>query len=423
MTQLKPFAATIYNQSKLKDFDRVFCPPYDVISAAEQEYYYQSHPYNFIRLILNQQLPDDNAAQNRYLRAQDTLTDWLKQEILIKDAQPAIYFYLQEYHILGEKKKRWGFIACLRLEDEGRKNIYPHEKTHLVHREDRLELLKNVKANLSPIFILFSDKEKNIVNISSRLLSEARPFINIVDKDNASHKLWRVTDERIIGKIISDTQDKSLFIADGHHRFEVAQEYRRLMVEEKGYTTGKEDFNYIMSYFTDLDSRDLLILSTHRIVKKFPKEPVLLEENFRMQKVKTREELGVLLAKAGLNEHAFGLYQKDKIFLLRLKSGSLIDKIIRDGSAEFRRLDVNILKYFIFNPLNIISEDLIFTNDAKLAMDKVDNGEAEAAFLLNPVRVAQLREIALAGERMPQKTTYFYPKVLSGLVVNRFEES
>lgn len=422
MTQIKPFAATIYNQSKIEDFDRVFCPPYDVISPAQQEDYFQSHPYNFIRLILNKQLPGDSAAQNRYLRSQETFEDWLKAEILIKDGRPAIYFYLQEYHILGEKKKRWGFIACLRLEDEGEKNIYPHEKTHLVHKEDRLELLKNVRANLSPIFVLFSDKEKNVANTSFKLVSEDQPFINIMDKDNASHKLWRLTDERAIAKLTGDMQDKSLFIADGHHRFEVAQEYRRQMIEAKGFTTGKEDFNYLMSYFTDLDSRDLLILSTHRMVKKFPKEPVHLEENFRMQKIKTREELGVLLAKAGLHEHAFGLFQKDKISLLRLKSEAIIDKLIKEGSAGWRCLDVNILKAFILDPLNIVSEDLIYTNDAKLAMDRVDRGEVDAVFLLNPVKVAQLREIALAGERMPQKTTYFYPKVLSGLVVNRFEE-
>lgn len=422
MTQIKPFCATIYNPSKIADLDRVFCPPYDVISPAEQDYYYQNHPYNFIRLILNKHLPGDNAAKNRYQRAQDTFSEWLRQEILTKDAQPAIYFYLQEYLYQGEKKRRWGFIAALRLEDEGGRNIYPHEKTHLVHKEDRLELLKKVRANLSPIFVLFSDREKNIAKISNRLLTEELPFIDIRDKEQTTHKLWRLTDEPAVNKIISDMQDKSLFIADGHHRFEVAAEYRRQMIEEKGFTSGKEDFNYIMSYFTDLDSRELLILPTHRIVKKFSGDITILEDNFRIQKLKTREELGVLLAKAGINEHAFGLYQKDKVFLLRLKSEARVDKIIPDGSVEFRRLDVNLLKYFIFNPLNIVSEDLIYTNDAKSAMDRVDRGEVAAVFLLNPVKVAQLREIALAGERMPQKTTYFYPKVLSGLVVSRFEE-
>lgn len=421
MTQIKAFSALIYNQEKVKNLDKVFCPPYDIISPAQQEYYYQTHPYNFIRLILAKENPVDNSTDNKYSRAQKTFGDWQKQEILVKDRQDCLYFYLQEYLWRGEKKRRMGFIGLMRLEEEAQSNIFPHERTHLAPKEDRLELLKQVQANLSPIFVLFSDKEKNIAIAFAEKLKGEKPFIDFVDKDKTSHRLWRVADKKLINKITQDIRDKPIFIADGHHRYEVAMEFRRKMIGEKGTTTGKEDFNYIMTYFTNLDSRDLLILPTHRIIKKFSRQLDFLEDAFRIEKVKSQEQLLVLLAKAGMNEHAFGLYQKDKINLLRLKSEVLIDKIIKEGSADFRRLDVTILKYFILDRLNILSEDLCFTNSVEEAMDLVNKGKAEASFLLNPVKIRQLREIALAGERMPPKTTYFYPKVLSGLVVNRFE--
>jgi uncharacterized protein (DUF1015 family) len=421
MTQIRAFPALIYNQEKVKNLDQVFCPPYDIISPVEQEYYYQSHPHNFIRLILAKQNPADNTGDNRYIRAAATFQEWQKEKILVKDGRDCLYFYLQEYILRGEKKRRMGFIALMRLEAESERKIFPHEKTHLAPKEDRLELLKRVRANLSPIFVLFSDKEKNISLVSAGKLKEEKPFIDITDKDKTNHKVWRVSDEKVVNKIIRDLRDKSVFIADGHHRYEVAMEFRRQMIAQKGLVTGEEDFNYIMAYFTNLDSQDLLILPTHRLIKRLPGQLDFLEEYFRVEKVKTKDQLLVLLAKSGMNEHAFGLYQKDRIHLLRLKNEAFVDRIIKEGSPAFRRLDVSILKGFILDRLNIVSEELSFTNSVDEAMDRVDKGEAEAAFLLNPVKISQLREVALAGERMPPKTTYFYPKVLSGLLVNRFE--
>jgi len=422
MTQIKAFAALTYDKNKVQNLDKVFCPPYDIISPEEQEYFYQSHPYNFIRLILNKEGAGDGQGDNRYSRAKKNFEDWQREGVLIKDPGDCLYFYLQEYVLRGERRRRLGFVALMRLEDEGEKGIYPHEKTHLAPKEDRLELLKNVKANLSPIFVLFSDKEKNIALVETKKLSVEKPFIDIVDKDKIRHRLWQISDEKLVGKIVNDMRDKSIFIADGHHRYEVALEFRRKMVTKKGSSTGKEDFNYIMTYFTNLDSKDLLILPTHRIIKELPKNLDFLEEYFRIEKVKTKEELLVLLAKAGMVEHAFGLYQKDRIQLLRLKSEALLDKIIKEGSPAYRRLDVTILKYCILDRLNIVSEELAFTNSVNEAMERVDSNKSKLAFLLNPVKVSQLREIALAGERMPPKTTYFYPKVLSGLVVNKLEK-
>jgi len=422
MTQIKAFSATIYNQEKVKNIEKVFCPPYDIISEADQKVYYQLHPQNFIRLILNQPTPQDNPSDNRYTRAKKTFAEWQAEQVLIKDKQACLYFYLQEYSFRGEKKKRMGFVALMRLEEEAEKKVFPHEKTHLGPKEDRLELLQSVQANLSPVFVLFSDKEKNISRVTSERLTQEKPFIDITDKEKINHKVWRICDEKAVNKIVTDMRDKSIFIADGHHRYEVALEFRRQMIAQKGSSTGKEDFNYVLTYFTNLDSKELMILPTHRVIKNINQDLSFLEQYFRIEKVKNKNDLLVLLTKAGMNEHAFGFYQKNNMRLLRLKSDTLIDKIIKEGSSDYRRLDVSILKSFILERLNLVSEDLFFTNSIEEAMEMVDEGKAEAAFLLNPIKVSQLRDIAMAGERMPPKTTYFYPKVLSGLLVNKLEK-
>ncbi|MDP3014798.1 MAG: DUF1015 domain-containing protein, partial [Candidatus Subteraquimicrobiales bacterium] len=298
MTQIKAFPATIYNQEKVKSLDKVFCPPYDIISQEDQEFYYQLHPQNFIRLILNKKEASDDSSSNRYTRAKKTFENWQEEQVLVKDKQDCLYFYLQEYLWRGEKRKRMGFIALMRLEEEAEKKIFPHEKTHLGPKEDRLELLKNVRANLSPIFVLFSDKEKNIVRVWSEKLCQEKPFIDSTDKDKVNHKLWRVYDGKLVNRIVADMRDKSIFIADGHHRYEVALEFRRQMIAQKGSSTGKEDFNYVLTYFTNLDSKDLLILPTHRLVKKLNQDLSFLEQYFRIEKVKNKNDLLVLLVKA-----------------------------------------------------------------------------------------------------------------------------
>jgi len=174
-----------------------------------------------------------------------------------------------------------------------------------------------------------------------------------------------------------------------------------------------------MTYFTNIDSKDLKIFPMHRIVKKLPGDLSFLEEFFRMDKIKSKDELMVMLAKAGQNEHAFGLYTKDGHILMRLKNKALIDKTITEGSREYRRLDATILKYFVFDKLGVKSEDIIYTKDSVEVFTKVDEGIAEAGFIMNPVKISQLKAVALGGEKMPPKTTYFYPKVLSGLTSHR----
>ena len=421
MTEIRPFQALHYNKEKITDISKVVCPPYDVISKKQQKGFYQSSPHNFIRIMLAEEKPSDNQHDNRYTRSKKTYDEWLEQKILVQDEKPCIYYYRQEYRVMGSRHSRLGFIALMKIQDEGNSKIYPHEKTHAAAKEDRFKLWKALDASLSSIFVCFSDKERRVEKIFTNEISSTTPFIDVVDGDGVRHLLWKLDDETLIREIVDTMENQPVFIADGHHRYEVSRQIRDWKAEKNPHHTGKENYNYVMTYFTNMDSKDLQIFPMHRIVKKFPADMADLEDNFRIDRIKTKEELQVLLAKAGQNEHAFGLYTKKGMWLLRLKNKMLIDKVVTEGSKEYKRLDATILKYFVFDPAGIASEDIVYTKDINDIIAMVDEGEAEAGFLLNSVRIQQLRDIALNGEKMPPKTTYFYPKLLSGLTALKFD--
>jgi uncharacterized protein (DUF1015 family) len=244
---------------------------------------------------------------------------------------------------------------------------------------------------------------------------KAKPVADVDFMDGVRHKLWKLDDQELISEINQSVEGQNLFIADGHHRFKVATEYRKACLKKTANPTGQEPFNYVMTYFTNLDSKELQIFPMHRIVKKLPRDLSFLEEYFRVDKIKKIGELMLLLAKAGLNEHAFGLYTRDGIQLIRLKNKSLIPVHVKEGSDDYKKLDASILKSFIFDKIGVASTDIVYTKDIEDVTRMVDNGEAEAGFIMNPVKISELKAIALNGERMPPKTTYFYPKVLSGL--------
>lgn len=421
MSQIQPFKAIYYNAEKAGDISGVVCPPYDVISPEEQAWYHNLHPYNFIRLDLGQEKGGDNKYDNKYVRARKTFEEWLDQGILQEDSKPCIYFYRQEYFVRGQKHSRFGFIALMKLQDREKEDskIFPHENIQSKAKEDRVRLLRQVKANLSSIFVCFSDRAKTVEKIFHQNITLTKPFIQAVDNERVTHKLWRLEDSDLLRKIEEALANEHLFIADGHHRYQAALEYRRLMSAKGPKSSGQEPYNYIMTYFTNMDSKDLLILPIHRVIRKLPAQLDFLEEFFRIDKIKNVENLQILLAKAGQNEHAFGLCTKEGIRLLRLKSRLLVEAHIKEGSKEFRSLDATILKHFILDRVGIHHEDILYTKDIDHAMGLVAERKADAGFIMNPVAVHQLKAIALNGERMPPKTTYFYPKVLSGLTIYR----
>ena len=421
MSTIKPFKAVYYNLDKVKEIAKVVSPPYDVISPKEQIDFHNLSPYNFTHIDFGADKPNDNSTNNKYTRAKSIFEDWLSKKVMLEDTKPSIYFYKQEFKMWGGQQSRLGFVALMKLPDENVSRIFPHENTHSKAIDDRLKLTKTLDSNLSSIFVCYSDKQKKVEKIFMKHALSQKPLLEVEDRDNIRHKVWRLDDPGLIEEINSSLHNEHLFIADGHHRYQVALEFRRFKTNQKVKSTGEEPFNYVMTYFTNIDSRDLLILPMHRIVKHFPVHFESLEENFRMDKMRNKDEIVIPLAKAGVNEHAFGLYTRDGIRLLRLKNKSLIDQVVKEGSHDYKALDATILKYFVFDPLGIKSEDIIYTKDFNEVTDMVDNHQADAGFVMNPVKISQLKAIALNGERMPPKTTYFYPKVLSGLTVYKME--
>ncbi|MBF0331496.1 MAG: DUF1015 domain-containing protein [Candidatus Omnitrophica bacterium] len=417
MSVIKPFNGLVYNLAKVGDMTKIVCPPYDVISPEQENTLKKRSPYNYIHVMLAKADAKHGEDDSRYAKAADTFAKWLKDGILVRDEKPCIYYTKQEYKVLGERHSRMGFLAVMKIEDE-KVRIHPHEKTHAGAKEDRFKLWTALKTACSPIFVCFSDRQKKVESIFQRKVAPTKPFIDVIEDDGTRSLAWKLDDLDLIQEIVATFDNQNLFIADGHHRYEVSKRYREMMLAQTPDSTGDEPWNYVMTYFTNIESKDLQIFPIHRIVKNFPKDIAFLENLFRIDSIKKKEDLVVMLAKAGRNEHAFGLYTKKGIQLLRLKNKSQIDEFIKEGSKDYRSLDSLILKAFVFDKLDIKSEDITYCNkEMDECFTAVDNGSAEAAFILNPVRIEQLRSIALNGEKMPPKTTYFYPKALSGIAL------
>jgi len=423
MAKIKPFRAFTYNQDEVKDLSKVVCPPYDVISPSSQQYFQEISLYNLIHILLGKDIP----GENKYKRSAGYFKDWLKNKIIIQDDRPAIYFYNQQYNLKGERRSRFGFIALLSLDS----SIFKHEHTRLEPKADRLKLLKAVKANLSPIFVIFSDRSRIIQRTFQQEIQNKKPFIDIVDIDKVAHQVWRINSPELLKAIEASMLKENIFIADGHHRYEVSCAYRDEMKKKSGALSGEESFNYLLAYFTNLDPRGLTIFPIHRLLKlgsplELGELRVKLSAYFDVEEVKDKNKFFFLMEKGGQAEHVLGMYKDSRYWLLRLKNVKILDKIIADKPREYRLLDVCILNHLILKNILGIElgdkERLTFSPHADELIDSVDNNASHIAFFLNPVKAEKIISIALENERMPAKSTYFYPKVLSGLVINKFNE-
>lgn len=425
MSEIRPFRAVIYNQEKIRDLSRVVCPPYDVISTEAQERYHKAHANNLINILLGK----DAAGDDKYRRAGVLFHEWLKQEVMVQDDTPAVYFYSHQYKIRGETRVRLGFIALLRLADKN-SSVYAHEHTRPAPKEDRLRLLRQVKANLSPIFAVFRDEKRIIQRAYRNYVTGSNAFLDVIDEDKNVHKMWRIADPKALAMMQSGMLEENVFIADGHHRYETACAFRDEMRQNSGGTKGDESFNYIMAYFTNTDPRGLLIMPIHRLARlDKPLDMDAFKENlqeyFALEEFRDKDRFFFLMEKGGRTEHLLGVYRNRRYWLLRLKNIKILDKIVTDKPAEYRCLDVSILNAIIFNKIMgytpETNDSLTYTPHAEECINKVNGSDEYIAFFLNPVKVEQIMAVALKGERMPPKSTYFYPKVLSGLVINKLE--
>lgn len=442
MAKIAPFRGILYNSEKTGDFNKVMAPPYDVISPAYQDELYNRHPHNIIRLILGKTLPGDAAGNDRYSRAATDFNKWQDQGILIRDEKPAIYYYVQVYKLKdGQRKARKGFIALAKLEEFGKGGIHPHEKTLAGPKADRLKLMQACNANFSCIFSLYSEPKKTANKLLEDCCLSGLPIIDVADDDRVESKVWRVSDQNIIKKVVEMMSDKPLFIADGHHRYETALNYRNMMKDKTNGYTGKEAFNYVMMYFSNMDDEGMTIMPTHRIIhniSKFNSSAFLVNCShfFDIEEVKwdskveprARKEFYKKMEERGARLPSFGLYINglDSYFVLALKEKDTMNKVFGNSIPDvFKSLDVTVLHALILNNILGISSaaqenqtNLVYVKGLDDAIEEAKKDGKQMAFLLNPTKIEQVKAVATSGQVMPQKSTYFYPKLLSGLVIN-----
>ncbi|MGB9736589.1 MAG: DUF1015 domain-containing protein [bacterium] len=424
MTEIKPFKGTRYN-SKLVDLSMVVAPPYDVINEEQQEMYYKKHPYNVIRLILGKQHVDDNEMNNRYTRARKFLDEWLQSGVLITDDKPSIYVYIQRFKVNNKTYERHGFIALLRLESD----VFTHEKTLSKPKQDRFELMKACEANLSPIFVLYDDEKRCVecITISPKIHTL---LAHIKEKDE-EHIFYRVTDEKVLNTVQKMLSNKRVYIADGHHRYETAIRYRDYMFSLHG-RNDNASYNYVMTYFTNVSDEGLVILPTHRVVHDVP----YTDKEF-LERIKPIFDVEVLHDNRGkltLDKWTEEIEKRGKAFGVKFFGNDNFyvlynyrqNKLKNDPTHEvLKSLDVYILNKEILEGVLNIPESSFSTGGRLSYFHKLDEAIAsmkkgDMIFVLNPPSTQDVKAVALHSLNMPQKTTFFYPKLLSGLVFHLF---
>jgi uncharacterized protein (DUF1015 family) len=443
MALIAPFKGLTYNFRKMGDLSKLMAPPYDVISEKEQEEYYRTHPNNVIRLILGRKKRGDSDLDNRYTRAADYLRRWESEDILVRADYPSIYLTSHSYDA-GEGsglRVRWGFIALVRIEDEDSGVIRPHERTFSAHRYDRLKLMRACRTQLSQVFALYDDPDSRILD-DLKEASSSTPQVAFDFRDGTSHRMWIVRDQSVFRKITDAMADKSIFIADGHHRYEISRSFRNTMRARYGRGMGNRSHEYIMMYLTHMDNKGLTILPSHRLIKS-PREfrcDIFFErarqwfeiDEFPLSGIgedSTSRGIKQVLEEKGLHTTAIGFYYHggDRYYILSLKTG-VMDEMGQDLHPSLRKLDTLVLSRLVLQKcLGFTREDMDnegifhYNSDIEDSISLVNSGVYEMTFMLNPTRVDQVKEVAKNSLMMPRKSTYFCPKVLTGLVFNKID--
>ncbi len=424
MAKVIPFCGLRYRG---KDLAKVTAPPYDIISASRQKNFYEMDKDNVIRLEYGITHPEDTEKNNRYTRAAAELHRMLGEGVLAKDEKPAFYIYQELFRHKGRELSLKGVVALVELSDYSEKKILPHEETLSKAKTDRFELMKATGCNFSQIYSLYNDASGALPELIDSL-SQREPDVSFTAFDGLTQNLWVITDKKANAEITCLFEDKQLFIADGHHRYETALNYKRYM-EGSGKTGGLWD--YCMMFLVDMSAPGLVVYPTHRIVrdiKDFDINGLVKEcESYFDLTPLSRENARNALANNS-EKPAFVLYSRNGCWLLKLKDSDAMERALPDKSKEYRSLDVSVLHTLILEKALGIDKDnmakqinLTYTRDADEGFAAVDGGEADCVFLLNPTKVSQIKEVSLVNEKMPQKSTYFYPKLITGIVMNMFD--
>ena len=440
MAEIIPFRALRYNPRFVPDLAQVVAPPYDVISPEAQDRYYARHPYNVVRLILAKDVTN-TAGRDRYASAAQTFADWRRDGILRRDPAPAVYLYEQEFS-LGDSQRlrRRGILALVRLHDYADGVIFPHERTFSRYKDDRLRLMRACPANLEAILGFFPGANPGVAAVLDRYRA-TDPAVTVVDEDGIGHRLWLVQESAQVEALQEALRDRPIVIADGHHRYETALNFRneRQANEASSGDRARRPDSFVLMHLVPADDPGLAILSTHRIIRRPLANAgagftAALARHFRIAAypVAAGDPTPALrralddLARRGSAGTACAVYAGGTdVLALELTDQATTQVLLAEGRAPaFATLDVAVLHRLLVEgilgvPASSHGDDAIqYTRDATHAFAEVAAGNASVALFLNAPRVDQVQAVAMAGERMPQKSTFFYPKVLSGLVIN-----
>ncbi|MEA2071812.1 MAG: DUF1015 domain-containing protein [Asgard group archaeon] len=421
MVEVRPFPGIRYTK-KAGSLENLVAQPYDKITPEMQEKYYEKSEYNYCRLTL----PIED---NRYEISRKRLDKWFSENIFKEDAKPGFYVYFQDFEIEGKKYIRKGFFGAVKLHHFTEDIVLPHEWTHKGPKIDRLNMLKATQKFLEPGFMLYNDEEKKTLKIFSQI-SKKKPEMDVIDDLGVRNRVWKITDPKKI-KVIQDVlaaPPGQVVIADGHHRYETACGYRDTLREKRENWTEDEAANFRMTLLVPVQDEGLIILPTHRVLadQEITEEHwVKIDEFFTTQEL-SKEEIEDFMESH--TKHAFVLYTKHKTIGLLLKDPSVIDQFLEEDHAEtYKQLDVVIVRELLFNGIFQtgelhIDEDIFYIRWIKDVIKKIENDEASLAVIMNPTSAKEVLDASKKHERMPSKSTDFYPKMISGLLMEDISE-
>lgn len=430
MADVRPLHGLRYAPDVVPDLAEVVTPPFDVISPAAQERYYARNPYNIIRAELGKFTPEDNTLNNRYTRAASTLAEWRQAGVLLQDTEPTYYAYQQIFQHGGQSYTRTSLFARVRLEPWEKHVVLRHEFTRKKDKDDRLQLLRACSVNLSPIMSMYSDPQGRIRRLLGAYLEN--PAVQLVDEAGEGHRLHPVTDPTAVVRIQDFFTERQLYIADGHHRYETALNYRNEVLETRHDLADDDPANFVMMALIDFDDPGMLVLPTHRLLSDLSPEVLANLTSDNLSRYLNVREIAHVdtstlqeLAQAGEVAPAFLLTTPQQSWLLSLNERGQARMSEAGHSDAWKALDVSIAHTLVLEELLYLRpEDLTagkyvsYTHEDQEALNAVGQGKAQAALFLNSTRVRQICDIADADDQMPQKSTYFYPKLITGLVVN-----
>ncbi len=440
MAKVIPFKGLRYNAERFRDLDAVTSPPYDIITPEQQQELYNKDEYNVIRLDYGMDFDSDDENNNKYTRSAAYLKKWIEEQILVYEDAPAFYIYEQMFRLGNDESPSHslkGIISLVQLEEFSKKIIMPHSETANQTKRDRMGLIEKIRTATSPIYSLYMDPDQAIADIISEC-SDGDPDITFTTPEHVIQNVWIIKDPATLNVLSKKFENKQLFIADGHHRYETALSYRREQRQKDGTEAGSQPYDYTMMMLASMDDSGLFLFPTHRLikdVKNYSEQMIIsvLTDDFSASKIYITEgdyaEIISTKLENTIDEKRLAFYTgQDYYYTLDIKDPSVMDDLIEGKSEAYKHLDVTILHKLILEKFFDVDENresdrekIYYTKEAAEAIERVKSGEFQCSFLMNPPAISEIKDISLANEKMPRKSTFFWPKLVTGIVMYKFD--